>query len=76
MKINNIITDFDCCPHCGGTWGYYTKVHTSGKWHDNTFWDHKIKENTEMIDSFGDTWESAWYYCCECNKKICKRTEI
>ncbi len=69
-----VITDFDCCPHCGSDYGYYTKVRSKGEWCDTTmFHDHKTKENTEMMDSFCDTWESKNIYCSECNKAICKR---
>jgi hypothetical protein len=71
-----IITDFDCCPHCGSTFGYYTKVRSKGLWHDNTRFDHITKENTEMHDNFIDIWESKWIYCAECNKKICKRINL
>lgn len=68
-----VITEFDSCPNCGDDFGYYTKVHSKGKWHDNTSFDHISKENTEMMDGFIDTWESVWIYCCQCHKKITKR---
>jgi hypothetical protein len=67
------IEDLSCCPHCGGSFGYYTVVRSKGKWHDTTRFDHKTKENTEMMDSFSDTWESKHIYCSECRKPICKR---
>jgi hypothetical protein len=76
MTKKSQITDFNCCPHCGSDFGYYTKVRSKGLWHDNTRFDHKTKENTEMNDAFYDTWESAYVYCLECNKKICKRVSI
>jgi hypothetical protein len=69
--INKKITDIDCCPHCKDDFGYYQKVRTKGAWHDNTLWSGE-KENTEMMDSFRDTWQSKYYYCMSCNKKICK----
>ena len=68
-----VITDFDHCPNCGSDFGYYSKVRSKLKWHDNTMFDHKTKENTDMMDNLDDTWESAWYYCMECHEKICKR---
>jgi hypothetical protein len=68
-----VITDFNCCPHCGSDYGYYKKVRSKGSWNDTTFFDHKSKENTEMLDWFHNTWESEWYYCSECRKQICKQ---
>ncbi len=72
MEAKKEITDFDCCPHCGDDGGYYTKFRVGGTCHDNTSFDHVEKLNTEMWDALHDTWSSAWYYCMECNKKICK----
>lgn len=59
------------CPHCGGSGGYFSKVRTRGTWRDYTTWEGK-KENTEMMDSFVDTWESRYYYCTDCQKRLCR----
>ncbi len=63
--------DFDCCPHCGSDFGYYQVVKSRGKWNDNTSFKGE-KMNTEMMDSFFDYYLGKHYYCCQCNKKICK----
>lgn len=59
------------CPHCKGTGGYYQKVKSKGTWFDNTTWEGE-KENTEMMDSFEDTWEAKHYKCRDCLKIICR----
>ena len=66
------ITSFDCCPQCGGTYGYYIKTITVGVLHDNTAWDHVSKQNSEMHDSLTDVWTSKYYYCSECDEPICR----
>lgn len=76
LPLLPVITDFNSCPHCGSTFGYYSKVRSKGEWNDNTEWDHTTKQNTEMMDYFKDVWESVWYYCCECNHKICRRVHL
>lgn len=72
ITVAEYIKQHDCCPKCGGRFGVYTKVRSKGAWNDTTTFDGE-KENTEMLDSFVDTWESAWIYCAECNKPLAKR---
>jgi len=50
MAMAKLIEDFDSCPHCGGTSGYYTLARVSGIVQDNTDWKGR-KENSNMHDS-------------------------
>ena len=72
LTVQQFIEKYDCCPKCGSMDGVYTKVRSKGKWRDYTRFDGK-KENTEMMDSFEDTWESKHIYCQKCNKPIAIR---
>ena len=65
------IKDLNACPHCDGHSGYYQRIKSKVNYHDNTTWKG-AKENTEMMDSQVFTFESKYYYCMDCNKRICK----
>lgn len=65
------IEEFDCCPHCGGTGGYYTHHKVSGYVQDNhTF--AGVPENSNMHDSLKYKLVSKYRYCLDCNEPICK----
>jgi hypothetical protein len=72
------IEDFECCPNCESDFGYYQKVFVSGQVRDITLFerekysDIRIKYNSEMYDHLKYSRESKFYYCVECNGKICK----
>jgi hypothetical protein len=69
LTVQQFIEKYDCCPKCGSDYGVYTKVRSKGQWKDTTCFDGE-KENTEMMDSFIDTWESKHIYCSGCNKPV------
>ena len=68
---NKSIKDLKECPKCGDKFGYYTRVKSRLDYHDTTTFSGE-KENTEMMDSQRITWESKYYYCYKCNKRIGK----
>lgn len=69
------ITSFDCCPHCGDTFGYYFKTIVEGIVINTTCFDHQTKENSEMYDSLRDVWAGSYYFCAQCDQAICRRDE-
>lgn len=75
LTVAEFIEKYDCCPKCGGSFGVYTKVRSQGQWNDITRYDGQ-KENTEMMDTFSDTWESTFIYCSECHKPVARRTPL
>lgn len=66
------IKDFKRCPHCGSNLGYYQRCRMKGSYHDNKLFGTNEPYNSEMMDGITDTFRSAWYYCIECDKKLCK----
>ena len=68
---NKTIKDFDCCPHCKSDFAYYIKYYVSGWIQDNTTFDGE-KFNNEMFDALNSSRFTKYYYCYECNKRICK----
>jgi len=68
----NKIEDFDYCPHCKSIFGYYQKYYLSGWVHDNRLFKNGERENTEMTDHLKDSRYGKYYYCCQCNKRLCK----
>lgn len=75
MTEKENIKDFDCCPHCGDTFGYYQKVYASGWLHDMKLFENHDYYNSGMHDSLQYSRATKYYYCYECNKKICKVKE-
>lgn len=72
LTVEQFIAKHKCCPLCKSDFGVYTKVKSRGKWHDTTLFIGR-KENTEMMDSFVDIWESKHIYCSKCHKPIAIR---
>ena len=75
LTVEQFVKKYDCCPICGSDYGVYTKVKTKGAWEDTTLFSG-TKENTEMMDSFVDTWESKHIFCKECRKPVAIRAEM
>jgi hypothetical protein len=73
LTVDEYLKKYDCCPRCGGNYGVYTRVKSKGTWRDTTCYDGQ-KENTEMMDSFSDTWESKHIFCSECEKPVAIRS--
>jgi hypothetical protein len=66
------INDITSCPHCKSTFGYYQKVRYKGYFNDNTLFEDRNPYNHDMWDGAIETYRSKYYYCMECNERICK----
>jgi len=66
-----VITSFSACPHCGSTYGYYSRVKISGTVDYQCDFNGN-GENTNIADGFNYTTISKTYRCIECRKIICQ----
>ena len=66
MKMKRI----DKCPHCGSTWGVYTKMDLINV-HRNLNFDGSEGYNGEMYDNAERITDKSGVYCQECDKLIC-----
>lgn len=67
MKVKRI----DCCPHCGGSSGFYTKT-TYVNVPYNWGWDGEAQCNSEMYDNAERYDGGRMAYCQDCNKIVCR----
>jgi hypothetical protein len=70
----NKITDFKECPHCGDEGGYYVKLYVSG-WTRDIHDFNGQPQNWHIHDSLKYGRETKYYYCLNCDKRICKRSK-
>lgn len=71
-KTQKKITDYEVCPHCGDDFAYYTRVYAYGWLQENTLFEDRQPYNSGMHDSLSYGRRAKYYYCYECNKRICK----
>ncbi len=77
MALKGKITTFDNCPHCGSKYGFYRKFYVSGWTMDFRLFEkggdgENIIENPHMYDQLSCSKYTKYYYCYECDKRICK----
>jgi hypothetical protein len=76
MKLKDIL-EVENCPHCGSSFGYYTKSFVSGWVNDNKLFETGIDGNRQsynsgMFDSLNSGKRNRICYCIECDKPIGK----
>lgn len=75
------IEDCEFCPRCGSNLGYYKRIYVSGWMRDVTFFPRDrytgVLEKciSQEADSLNYSRESKYYYCFDCDKRICKVEE-
>lgn len=67
--------EYDCCPHCGGTSGIYTKT-TYIDVRYNIGFHGEEQDNGEMYDNVTKFRGGRICYCQDCNKQICKTSDF
>lgn len=72
MKEHKSIEDYDECPHCGSDFGYYQSMQVSGTVRSGTLFETREPWSPEMYGHINHFNESKFYYCIDCEKRICR----